>query len=40
MHARNGSFSGDIFLENNGKVIGGDGLLTNLQYSSFGIING
>ena len=40
MGARNGTFSGNIFLPDGGKVIGGDGLLTNLQFSSFGPING
>lgn len=40
IQAKNGSFSGDIFLANGGKVIGGDGLLTNLQFNSVGIIDG
>lgn len=40
IQATNGSFSGDIFLSNGGKVIGGDGLLTNLQFNSVGIIDG
>ena len=40
MGARNGTFSGNVYLPDGGKVIGGDGLLTNLQYSSVGIING
>lgn len=40
IEAKNGSFSGDIFLGSGGKVIGGDGLLTNLQFNSVGIING
>lgn len=40
MGARNGTFSGNIFLPDGGKVVGGDGLLTNLQYSSTGPING
>ena len=34
--AVNGSFSGDIFLDDGKKVIGGDGLFTNLQYSTTG----
>lgn len=38
--AKNGSFSGNIYLENGGKVIGGDGLLSNLHFESFGVING
>lgn len=36
MFARNGSFSGNIYLENGNKVVGGDGLLSNLQYVSQG----
>lgn len=36
MEAVNGSFSGDIFLGDGKKVIGGDGLFTNLQYSTTG----
>ena len=36
MFAKNGSFSGNIYLENGNKVIGGDGLLSNLQYVSQG----
>lgn len=32
MWARNGSFSGDIFLEDGNKVIGGKGILTNMQF--------
>lgn len=40
IQAKNGSFSGDIFLANGGKVIGGDGLLSNLQFNSVGIIDG
>lgn len=40
MFANNGSFKGNVYLENNNKVIGGDGILTNLQYNSFGIIDG
>lgn len=34
--ANNGSFRGNIYLEDGNKVIGGDGLLTNLQYISTG----
>lgn len=40
IQAKNGSFSGDIFLANGGKVIGGDGLLSNLQFQSVGVIDG
>lgn len=40
VEAVNGSFSGNIFLPDGGKVIGGDGLLTNLQFSSTGKYNG
>lgn len=36
IEAVNGSFSGDIFLGDGKKVIGGDGLFTNLQYSTTG----
>lgn len=36
IEAVNGLFSGDIFLEDGKKVIGGDGLFTNLQYSTTG----
>lgn len=36
MWARNGSFSGDIYLENGNKVIGGDGLLSVLVFDSAG----
>ncbi len=44
MECNNGKFKGNIFLENGKKVIGGDGLLTNLHfetsdmYSGFSII--
>ena len=37
IEAVNGSFSGDIFLGDGKKVIGGDGLFTNLQYSTTGM---
>lgn len=30
----NGTFNGDIYLPTGGKVIGGDGILTNLQFAS------
>ena len=40
MGARNGTFSGNVFLPDGGRVIGGDGLLTNLQYTSVGSVNG
>ena len=36
IEAVNGSFSGDIFLGDGKRVIGGDGLFTNLQYSTTG----
>ena len=36
IEAVNGSFSGDIFLGDGKKIIGGDGLFTNLQYSTIG----
>lgn len=36
MEAMNGTFSGDIILGSGGKVVGGDGLKTNLFYSSSG----
>ncbi len=34
MTANNGKFTGDIFLADGNKVIGGDGLLTNLRFQS------
>ena len=40
MHAKEGTFEGNINLPDGGRVIGGDGLLTNLQFTSVGIING
>lgn len=40
MFARNGSFSGDIYLNDGNIVVGGDGLFTNLQYISTGRFNG
>lgn len=40
MWANNGTFSGDVYLPEGGKVIGGDGLFTNLQYTSSGRFNG
>ena len=40
IRTKNGTFSGNIYFENGGKVIGGDGLLTNLQFNSMGPING
>lgn len=40
IEATNGTFSGNIFLPQGGKVIGGNGLLTNLQFSSYGKYNG
>ena len=36
MHARNGSFEGNIMLPNGGRVIGGDGLFSCLAYTSVG----
>ena len=38
--AQNGNFRGNVYLPDGGRVIGGDGLLTNLQYTSVGIVNG
>ena len=40
MWAKNGSFEGNVYLPDGGKVIGGDGLLTNLQFLSTGMVNG
>ena len=40
MGAKNGTFSGNVFLPDGGRVIGGDGLLTNLQYTSVGSVSG
>lgn len=37
MEAKNGKFSGDIYLGNGGKVLGGNGLYTNLQFNSTSI---
>ena len=34
IEATDGKFTGDIYLNDGGKVIGGDGLYTNLQYKS------
>lgn len=34
IEVNNGTFQGDIYLPSGGKVIGGDGLLTNLQFLS------
>ena len=36
MHARSGSFEGNIMLPNGGRVIGGDGLFSCLAYTSTG----
>ena len=36
MWARNGSFSGNIYLENGNKVIGGDGLMSVLRFNTDG----
>lgn len=36
MEAVNGNFKGNIFLKNGNKVIGGDGLLTNLTFQTVG----
>ncbi len=36
MTCNNGNFKGNIYLEDNKKVVGGDGLITNLQFSSMG----
>ena len=40
IEANNGKFSGDIYLGDGKKVIGGQGLFTNLQYSSAGVFGG
>ena len=37
IEATDGKFTGDIYLDDGGKVIGGDGLYTNLQYISQGM---
>lgn len=34
IEVNNGTFNGDIYLPSGGKVIGGDGILTNLQFAS------
>lgn len=36
MEAKNGSFSGNIFLDDGSEIVGGKGLLSNLQFSSDG----
>lgn len=36
IEAVNGSFSGNIYLKDGNVVVGGDGLITNLQFKSFG----
>lgn len=40
IESKNGSFSGNIYLQDGNKVIGGDGILTNLQFSSVGSYEG
>lgn len=40
IEANNGKFTGDIYLGEGKKVIGGQGLFTNLQYSSAGVFGG
>ena len=40
IESKNGSFSGNIYLQDGNKVIGGDGILTNLQFSSVGNYEG
>ena len=40
IESKNGSFSGNIYLQDGNKVIGGDGILTNLQFSSVGTFEG
>ncbi len=40
IESKNGSFSGNIYLQNGNRVIGGDGILTNLQFSSVGNYEG
>lgn len=40
IESKNGSFSGNIYLQNGNRVIGGDGILTNLQFNSVGTFEG
>ena len=40
IESKNGSFSGNIYLQDGNKVIGGDGILTNLQFNSVGSYEG
>lgn len=40
MEALNGIFRGNIYMDDGNKIIGGDGMMTNLQYSSVGQYQG
>lgn len=40
MEAVDGTFRGNIYMDNGNKIIGGDGMLTNLQFSSMGRFEG
>lgn len=40
MEALNGIFRGNIYMDDGNKIIGGDGMMTNLQYSSIGQYQG
>ena len=40
IESKNGSFSGNIYLQDGNRVIGGDGILTNLQFNSVGNYEG
>ncbi len=38
IEAKNGSFSGNIYLDDGNKVIGGDGMLSNMQFFASGMV--
>ncbi len=38
IEAKNGSFSGNIYLDDGNKVIGGDGMLSNMQFLASGMV--
>lgn len=40
IEATNGKFTGNVYLEDGNVVVGGDGLLTNLKFTSTGIYDG
>ncbi len=40
MEALNGIFRGNIYMDDGNKIVGGDGMMTNLQYSSVGQYQG